>query len=69
MKISALAWVPYALSTWLVGASPANRAMDGVTVAQDAETIKYTTFNGIKVPPLLEIKGPEFGETVKNGYW
>lgn len=29
----------------------------------------YTTFNGIKVPPLKEIEGDKFVETTKDGYW
>jgi protein disulfide-isomerase len=28
-----------------------------------------TIFNGIEVPPLLEIKGEKFNSTVKDGYW
>ena len=29
----------------------------------------YTTFNGIQVPPLKEIEGDSFAETIKDGYW
>ena len=35
---------------------------------EDAED-DYTTFNGMKVPPLKEIEGDQFDETVKEGYW
>lgn len=28
-----------------------------------------TTFNGIKVPPMKEIKGDDFDEDTKDGYW
>lgn len=31
--------------------------------------VEYTTFNGMKVPPLKEIDGEEFDQTVKDGYW
>jgi hypothetical protein len=29
----------------------------------------YTTFNGMKVPPMKEINGEEFDAVVKEGYW
>jgi hypothetical protein len=29
----------------------------------------YTTFDGIKVPPMKDIDGEKFSETVQNGYW
>jgi protein disulfide-isomerase len=30
---------------------------------------KPTIFNGISVPPLIEIEGEKFNTTVKDGYW
>ena len=28
-----------------------------------------TTFNGIKVPPMRELKGDDFDKDTKDGYW
>lgn len=28
-----------------------------------------TIFNGIQVPPLIDIEGEKFNATVKDGYW
>lgn len=44
-------------------------AVVGETPANDGETEDYTIFNGVKVPPMVEIEGDKFAETVKDGYW
>lgn len=30
---------------------------------------KFTTFNGIEVPPMKELNGEQFQQEVKDGYW
>jgi len=47
----------------------ADEAVQGETPANTKEAIEYTTFNGIKVPPMPDLKGKEFAETIKDGYW
>lgn len=47
----------------------ADEAVNGETPAGTKEGVDYTTFNDIKVPPMKDIKGDEFGETIKSGYW
>ncbi|OAL32595.1 protein disulfide-isomerase domain [Fonsecaea nubica] len=47
----------------------ANDAVQGETPADGGEGSDYTIFNGIKVPPMKEIQGAEFAETIKDGYW
>ncbi|KAI1618952.1 protein disulfide-isomerase [Exophiala viscosa] len=44
-------------------------AVAGETPAEGGEAVTYTTFNGIKVPPMVEIEGVKFEETIKDGYW
>jgi len=44
-------------------------AVAGETPAKDGEAVDYTIFNGLKVPPMVEIEGNKFAETVKDGYW
>lgn len=46
-----------------------DEAVNGETPADTKEAIEYTVFNDIKVPPMKDIKGDEFGETIKSGYW
>lgn len=76
MKPALLAWAFSALA--LVSAKDAaaakaevlaEEAVKGDTPADTKEAIEYTLFNDIKVPPMNDIKGEEFGETIKNGYW
>lgn len=76
MKPALLAWAFSALA--LVSAKDAGaakaevlaeEAVKGDTPADTKEAIEYTLFNDIKVPPMNDIKGEEFGETIKNGYW
>lgn len=40
----------------------------GKTLAQDGKSVEYSIFNGVKVPPMIDI-GDKFAETVKDGYW
>jgi len=44
--------------------SSGDTAEDGL-----AEGPEPTTFNGVQVPPLVEIDGEKFNGTVKDGYW
>ncbi len=38
--------------------------------AEDAEQVlNPTIFNGVEVPPLLEIDGEKFNATVEEGWW
>ncbi|RDW79591.1 hypothetical protein BP6252_04229 [Coleophoma cylindrospora] len=37
--------------------------------AVEAEPDTSTTFNGVKVPPIPEIRGDEFDKVVADGYW
>ncbi len=76
MKPALLAWALAGLV--LVGAKEreparaevlADEAVEGSTPAGTNEAVEYTTFNGIQVPPMRDIKGEEFGETIKDGYW
>lgn len=47
----------------------AEEAVQGDTPADTKEAVDYTIFNDIKVPPMKDIKGEEFAETIKDGYW
>ncbi|OAP60400.1 protein disulfide-isomerase domain [Fonsecaea erecta] len=47
----------------------ADEAVQGETPAEGGDGVDYTVFNGIKVPPMKEIQGDEFAETIKDGYW
>jgi protein disulfide-isomerase len=47
----------------------AGEAVTGETPAKDSEAVEYTIFNGVEVPPMIEIEGDKFAETVKDGYW
>jgi hypothetical protein len=33
------------------------------------EGVEYTVFNDIKVPPMKDIEGEQFNETIRDGYW
>ena len=70
MKLGSLGQALTALiSVAAVNAAPAKE--EGWASLGDSATDKdgYTKFNGVKVPPLLQIEGEKFSETVKNGYW
>ena len=47
----------------------AEEAIQGETVLGDGEAEAFTTFNNIKVPPMPDIEGDKFDDTVKDGYW
>ena len=47
----------------------AEEAVTGETPAEDGQAVDYTIFNDLKVPPMTEIEGDKFAETVKDGYW
>jgi len=47
----------------------AEEAVTGERPAGDGEAVDYTVFNGLKVPPMIDIEGDKFAETVKEGYW
>ncbi|KIY01005.1 uncharacterized protein Z520_03671 [Fonsecaea multimorphosa CBS 102226] len=47
----------------------ADEAVQGESPAEGGEGSDYTIFNGIKVPPMKEIQGDDFAETIKDGYW
>lgn len=75
MKSALLKWALAGLLT--IGANAAGpkagelaeEAVNGDTPAAGKEAIEYTVFNDIKVPPMKDIKGEEFAETIKSGYW
>ena len=46
----------------------AEGAVKGETPAGTGEAVEYTTFNGIKVPPMKDL-GEDFAEQTKSGYW
>ena len=46
-----------------------SRASAASSTTDDDEDTKPTVFNGIEVPPLPEVTGEKFNETVKDGYW
>lgn len=37
--------------------------------ADEIESIAPTVFNGIEVPPLLDIDGEKFNGTIADGWW
>jgi hypothetical protein len=45
------------------------KEVTGETLAEDGGAVDYTIFNDLKVPPMIEIEGDKFAETVKDGYW
>lgn len=47
----------------------AEDAVQGETPADTGEAADYTIFNDVRVPPMLDIEGDKFDETVKDGYW
>ena len=76
MKSALLTWALAGLV--LVGARPfepakaeilAEEAVNGNTPAAGKEGVDYTLFNDIKVPPMNDIVGEKFAETIKSGYW
>jgi protein disulfide-isomerase len=39
------------------------------TLEETPDLADPTIFNGIQVPPLIDIEGEKFNATVKDGYW
>lgn len=75
MRPSILLWSLLASASSILAAPPGNEKT-GAKVAPDAlsgesggDAGDHTTFNGIKVPPMKDILGPEFQSTIKDGYW
>lgn len=74
MKPAWLAWLLAGLTLASArDADPMLLAEEAVTGETPADTkdaqAGYTTFNGMKVPPMTDIKGPDFADTIKDGYW
>jgi protein disulfide-isomerase len=71
MRSTLLAWALTALFVTSSVAAPPGRgaSKDETDAAADEEAVKSTTFNGIEVPPIKEIEGDKFAETIKDGYW
>jgi len=78
MRPALLAWALTAALTSAFAAPPGNDrkgsdlskdATSGGSPLDDGEGAQYTVFNDIKVPPMKEIEGPEFADTIKDGYW
>jgi protein disulfide-isomerase len=77
MRPALLAWALAAVFSTSIAAPPgkekgtvlSNDAVSGETGAEGGEAVDYTVFNGIKVPPMLELEGSKFAETIKDGYW
>lgn len=78
MRPVLLAWVLTAALTSAFAAPPGNDrkgsnlskdATSGGAPLDDGEGAQYTIFNDIKVPPMKEIEGSEFANTIKDGYW
>lgn len=71
MRPAWLAWAFVAFST--VSGQRENvlddDAVQGETPAKGKEAVQYTVFNDIKVPPMPNIKGEDFANTIKDGYW
>lgn len=75
MKPAWLAWVLAGLVLASARGEEANpeelveETVGADTPAAAKEVVDYTVFNGMKVPPMKDIKGDEFAETIQNGYW
>ncbi|RMD42881.1 hypothetical protein DV735_g2242, partial [Chaetothyriales sp. CBS 134920] len=72
MRPALLAWALAALSVVSAGPVPAAKGAAAVPETAPepvADAQDYTEFNGIKVPPLKEIQGDEFDQTIQDGYW
>lgn len=78
MRPVLLAWALTAALTSAFAAPPGNQrkgsdlakdAVSGETPAEGGEAVQHTIFNDIKVPPMKEIEGAQFADTIKQGYW
>ncbi|RVX67270.1 hypothetical protein B0A52_09307 [Exophiala mesophila] len=71
MRPSMLLWSLVTSVSSILAAPPGNERSGGRAVSGDSagDAGDYTIFNGIKVPPMKDIQGPEFQSTIKDGYW
>ena len=79
MKPALLAWALAALSAVVAEPAPpsvrkgenviAAESVQGETPVAGGEGSEYTVFNGIRVPPMKDVEGEQFAETIKDGYW
>src|ERR1700744_353918 len=78
MRPALLAWALAAVFSTSFAAPPrpqreaaalSDDAVTGETPAGGGEAVDYTLFNDIRVPPMKDIEGSEFAETIKEGYW
>ncbi|KAK5044720.1 hypothetical protein LTR84_010494 [Exophiala bonariae] len=77
MRPLLLAWALTAALTSAFAAPPNQRkgsdlakdAVSGDTPADGEDAVQPTIFNDIKVPPMKEIEGAHFADTIKQGYW
>jgi len=67
MRPSLLIWAVAALYSTSVFAEKNGEKSEGSPSSSEADG--YTVFNDIKVPPMIEIEGNRFEETIKSGYW
>jgi protein disulfide-isomerase len=73
MKLCLLAWpfLSFALAPTLA-ASSSDTTVDASVQSEDLKTVApvdLTVFNGIEVPPMKELDGDGFEESIKEGYW
>lgn len=75
MRLGLVAWAIAAICAVSAQAAPpgkakvAQDAVDGEAPGAEGKGGQDTLFNDIKVPPMKEIEGDEFTETIKEGYW
>lgn len=79
MRPTWLAWMlTVVLATTTTAAPPApptkgtelsKDAVHGESTVATGEGSDFTIFNDIKVPPMTEIEGANFADTIKSGYW
>ena len=78
MRSALVAWALAAVFSTSIAAPPgtpkaaavlSDDAVQGETPAEGGEGADFTIFDDIKVPPMKEIQGDEFAETIKDGSW
>ncbi|KKY19207.1 putative disulfide isomerase [Phaeomoniella chlamydospora] len=52
-----------------IGKPAVDKSTSALSAADDTSDDSSTVFNGIKVPPMLDIEGDKWDETVKEGWW
>lgn len=55
----------FALCTSAIAGSKENKAGED----DSTDVVLPSVFNGLDVPPMLEIEGEKFDATVKDGWW